>query len=384
MSREKMICQVRARRERMGASQKSLAQMAGITRQALIAIEAGRQNPSTALSLRLAQILGCRVEDLFRLPDGSELRARLAPGKKGEPFSPLQEGARLALGRVSGRWVAHPLLPKAMGAAQALNQDAGSVEGQLIVRPLFLKSDLERNALVAGCAPLLGPLADRVGMGAGAKDAKVTWIPATSHRALDLLADELVHVAGLHLFDEGSGEDNLPFIRERFPDQQMVVVNLVRWLQGFVVAAGNPRGIRGAQDLLQKDLRVAWRDEGAGATKLIRRMLTAQGARARDRPKGPKVGGHVEVAQAIALGAADVGVAIESVALAQNLDFIPIAQERFDLVMRADVAEQDHVSRLIDVVAGRPFHREIENFAGYDAELSGQVITLDGKTGAAP
>jgi molybdate-binding protein len=186
----------------------------------------------------------------------------------------------------------------------------------------------------------------------------------------------LVHVAGLHLSDARHGEGNVEAVRARFPDRRMLVVNLTRWRQGFVVPEGNPLAIRSGADLLRRGLRLARREEGSGAQTLVRRLLTAEGVDDA-QPRGPSASGHAEVAQLVRCGAADVGVAIESVALAAGLGFVPLAEERFDLVVPADLAEAAPVSRLLDTLGDAGFRTEMAHMPGYDGELSGHATTLE-------
>ena len=349
---------IRRRRHSAGLSQKALGQLVGVTRQALIAIEAGRQVPSTLVSLRLAAALGCRVEDLFQLGGEETITATVV----GTPAS-----ARVTLGTVRGRTIAHPAGLDGGQTADGI-LESPLTAGSATVRLLTANTDVLSNVLVAGCAPILAALSERVARGSAA--SRMIWIPASSTRALDLLVTGLAHVAGVHLFDESRGTDNTAVVRERFPDRAMVVVNLVSWRQGLVVAAGNPLGIHQLSDLSRGSLRLAQRDEGAGATKLLRRSVPT------GLPGGPHVSGHLDVARAVALGGADVGVAIENVALAMGLDFIPLVEERFDLVIPADLAETAPVARLISAVGGRAFREDVRGLAGYDAGFTGSVTTV--------
>lgn len=344
---------LKSRRLAAGLSQQALADRIGLTRQALLQIEADRQTPSTSVALRLAATLGCRVEDLFELASPDALDVTFA-----------SEADRVVVGRVRGRWVAH--------AAAATNVGADAVRASASsVTPVVESHRLESHVLVAGCAPLLGVLGDHLGRRA---NARLRWIDATSTRALELLGDDLVHISGSHLVDERTKEDNVPFVRRRFAER-MLVVNLVRWRQGLVVAAGNPLGIRSVDDLVGRDLRVAWRERGAGAHKLLTRLLSRAGA---PTPTGPTVRGHLEVARAIEYGAADVGVAIEGAALAHGLSFVPLAEERFDLVVRAELASTDAVVQLLDALDRPTFRREVAAIAGYDTALTGHAVTVEG------
>jgi len=228
--------------------------------------------------------------------------------------------------------------------------------------------------LVSGCAPILGALTQRVARRCA--DARATWLPASSLRSLDLLREGLVHVAGVHFSEAAAGEDNADAVRRLFPGERMLFVNLTRWRQGLVVAAENPLGIRSGAEILRPGIRLAMREESSAAHKLLAALL------ARERAEsivlgGPYAAGHEEVAQLVRCGAADAGIAIESVALAADLDFVPITEERFDLVVRAGQAESAPVARLLETLDDAGFRAETAELPGYDAETCGHVTTHD-------
>jgi len=366
MSSQELQSRVRAVREEKGVSQKALAEAAGISRQALSAVEAGRQVPSTTVALRLAAALHEPVEALFRVADAGQLLAEVPSG--------TPAGARVALARLHGRWSGRPLAPTSTAAADGVVLDALSA-GLAHVQPLADLKALEANVLVAGCAPVLGPLADRLAR--RHPDACMRWVESSSTTALEALAQGQVHVAGTHLVEAGGEAGTAARVRERFGDAPMLIANLVRWQQGLVVPKGNPLGLRSGAELLRPGLRLAWREAGAGATKLLERLLAEAGGGAFSRPGGPVVSGHLEVGRAVALGAADAGVAIEAAALAFGLDFVPLAQERFDLVLHADDARDPRLGRLLDGVDDPFFRRELEAWGGYDASLTGQVERVE-------
>ncbi len=369
---------LRRYRRDLGLSQEALGDRVGVSRHAIMAIEAGRQVPSTTLALRLADTFDCAVTELFRLDPVTDLEVRLPPARPAAPASPPVPSSRVAVGRVGGRWRAHPLPAHATAAADAIVVEGGADVSPDVpsarVRPVRGMRQLERNVLVAGCAPLLANLAHRVGE--GSEDARATWIPASSHRALDLLAAGMVHIAGLHLSGGASSHANVEAVRRRFPGRRMLVINLTRWRQGFVVAARNPLDIRNAADLLRPGVRVVGREAGTGADELFARLLADEPGGQPDF-SGPVAEGHLDVARRVHCGAADAGVAIESAALAWGLGFVPLVEERFDLVMPASIAESPPVSRFLDTLDDPGFRTEAASLPGYDTSISGHASTLE-------
>ncbi|MDG1478674.1 MAG: substrate-binding domain-containing protein [Myxococcota bacterium] len=340
-----LTCQLKRHREHAGLSQQALARRVGVSRQALSAIEAGRQVPSTRLSLLLARALSCTVEDLFALPDSGTLAVRLPAGAR---------AGRVVLGQVDGQWVGHPLSDLDLGPADGILLESGQVQP--------LSSPASTGLLVAGCAPLLGLLSQRIGHH---RDIRSAWLPVSSGRALSLLAEGLIHVAGLHFFDASSDRiaANRAAIRARFPGRRMVVVNLVCWRQGLLSGPGAAIGLA---DLTRPGLRFARRAEGSGASKLVRGIIGDQ-----PMPTGPLAGGHLEVARLVRAGAAEAGVAIEPAALAAGLSFLPLSEERFDLVYPAELTGHPGLKRLLDVLTDRPFQTEAAHIPGYDLSRSG-------------
>jgi putative molybdopterin biosynthesis protein len=359
-----IVAQVRSDLRRLrtasGLSQSELAQCVGVSRQALIAIESGRQVPSTALALHLARALRCSVEDLFTLAPRDAIPAALAPGAR--------EAGRVAVGRVDGVWAAHPL---ASGALPADGLVTGPSEIEVLIEP----RRLSRNVLVAGCAPLIGVVAGRLGM--RYRDACATWIPASSGGALALLEDGLVHLAGLHLVDVDAPGGHAPLIRARFPDRSNTIVGMTRWRQGIVTAPGNPLDIRAADDLRRPDVRFARREAGAGAQRLVERLLAVSSDEAGPWSLGPLASGHGEVGRLVRWGVVDAGIAIESVALSEGLHFVPLAEERFDLVVPSARLDLPHVARFVELLGQRAFRDEAARVPGYDVSAAGHAETVE-------
>ena len=345
---------LRRARQKSGFTQGELAVRAGISRQTLSTLESGRGQPSTVVALRLAHVLRCRIEELFWLrEEGGELRAELAgPGER-RRF----ESKRALVGWVAGRWVAHPLRRQEPARLVAL-------------RPI---EALQANVLVTGCDPGLAVLAGRV------EDRwpgqRLCWIGASSDAALQTLARGHAHVAGAHLFDEETGEYNVPFVRRAFRGRPMVVITFAHLEEGFAVARGNPLRIRKPEDIARKDVRFVNREQGAGARRLLDRLLRkarvpASAVAGYDR----LLGGHLQVAQAVAMGAADAGVVARSAAVAHGLDFVPLSEERFDLVFPKEWSGDARAGRIVETLEGRAFRRELASLGGYDTRRSGQLV----------
>jgi molybdate-binding protein/DNA-binding XRE family transcriptional regulator len=367
-------------RMKVGLQQRDLAARVGVSRQTLGALEAGESVPATSIALQLARVLGCRVEDIFWLgEDDSPLDAVLV----GRPDQPAAGGPglrkRVALAAVDERWVAH-LLDGDSPSAFATPADGLLATGArrepgkrpVRVRPLRESKTLRENLFCAGCDPALALLAGHVGE--RWKGGRLHWVEAGSGSALDMLADRQVHLAGVHLFDEDSGEHNVAPVRRRLGGRAMALVNLAIWEQGLVVAAGNPRKIRTIGDLARKGVRTVGRESGTGAQELLHRLAAEEGVPRKAVGLVAVARGHMAVAQTVASGAADAGIATRAAAAGHGLDFIPLAEARFDLVMPRETADDVRLQRLMDVLGSQRFKRDLGGLAGYGTTRTGQVV----------
>jgi molybdate-binding protein len=155
----------------------------------------------------------------------------------------------------------------------------------------------------------------------------------------------------------------------------MLIFNLARWQAGLVIAPGNPRRIRGVRDLARADVRFAPRPPGAAAQDLVERLLRREGLHAAAPLPAPMVArGHMDVARLVALGLADAGVSLPEAARAHGLPFIPLAEERFDLIVAKEHAGDARIIRLLDLLSARSFRREIETLGGHVTRDSGRLM----------
>lgn len=141
--------------------------------------------------------------------------------------------------------------------------------------------------------------------------------------------------ATLHLRHR-NGTYNAPFARSVLAGREPQLLPLWRREQGLLVAPGNPCGVGGVESLGRCS--VALRAPGTGTRALLERLLAEAGEDAAGL-RGPVHGSHLEVAMAVASGAADTGVATRSAATAFGLDFVPLAWEPFELALPRDALE---------------------------------------------
>lgn len=360
-------------RTRLAMSQQDLANLAGVTRQTISGVESGQYAPSVEITLRLAKALGCQVEHLFWLErDLPEIEAVLA-----KPVSCLQP-LRVSLARVGGQWIAYPLIGK-----DAFRQDMIPADGEgekqtntdkVRVRLLDDNMDtLYNTVVIAGCSPVISLWAR----------ATERWHPqlrvqynfANSMAALHLLCRGEAHIAGMHLYDQVSGEYNIPFVRDVLAGREAVLITLGVWEEGLMVQPGNPKGIRTLSDLVQMKATIVNREVGSGSRLLLEQTLEKEQVPFHALQGFERIiTSHQDVAGAIASGVADAGISTASVAAAFGLGFIPLRQARYDLVILKKYLEEAPVQQLLSTLGHRLVHSQLEILGGYDISKIGEVV----------
>ncbi|KZV13645.1 hypothetical protein F511_45196 [Dorcoceras hygrometricum] len=183
-------------------------------------------------------------------------------------------------------------------------------------------------------------------------------------------------IVSTHLLDGDTGEYNLPYVRRFLIGCSYVLVNLLKRKAGLYVAKGNPEGLSGWADLGRPGLRFVNREKGSGARVLLEEQLRLHGI----RPEGilgydREETNHLGVAGKVASGEADVGVGIEKAAMTVgNIDFIPLTEERYDLVLLKNKENAGWVETVLQILRSDAFQNELRSISGYDLSLTGSVL----------
>jgi putative molybdopterin biosynthesis protein len=361
-------------RRQRGLSAIKLATAVGVSRQTIYAMEAGTYVPNTAVALRLARALDAKVEDLFALPEtesSSSLRSKLAVLLPGS--APQQPGQAVQLCRVEKRLIASAPspVPWYFPAADAVIADKPERHGKTPVQIFQSGADFNNRILVAGCDPGISVLSRHV-LAAG---IELVLAHRNSSQALSLLKEGSVHIAGTHLRDEVSGESNLPEISRLFAKNSVAVISFAVWEEGIVTAKGNPKKIRGVEDLARKDVSIMNREKGAGSRMLLDSRLKRSGIESGTvRGYNNSAPGHLPAAWQVLSGAVDCCLATSAAARMFGLDFIPLVSERYDLVIRKQHLDLPRVQNLLDTLSRSAFRRELEGLGGYDTRVTGQRL----------
>jgi putative molybdopterin biosynthesis protein len=328
------------------------------------------------LRLGLEKFLGCAS------PSYPAVRA-VVPKKIASHLG-LEEFIRVTVGRVGERLVALPLARGAgvittMVHADGLLRIPSLVEGlnageEVDVHLLRPKEEIENTILCTGSHDLaIGVLEDQLKL--RHPEIKIAATNVGSLGGLLALQRGETHIAGAHLLDSETGTYNIPDIKRTIPKTSVVLVHLAQREQGLLVGRGNPKAIRGLEDLARKDIRFVNRQPGSGTRVLLDyalKKLVIDPA---------SIGGyereeftHMAVGVAVASGLADAGLGVQAAARALDLDFIPVANEQYDLVFLRAFFESERGVRLIEVIHSEMFRRVISALGGYDMAKAGQVL----------
>lgn len=183
------------------------------------------------------------------------------------------------------------------------------------------------------------------------------------------------HLAGCHLLDTQSGVYNLAAVQQYLPEQKVRILGWVNRVQGLLVAKGNPKKIEGLEDLIREDVMFVNRQRGAGTRVLLDYQLGLLGITPLQiRGYEQEEYTHLAVAAAVASGRADCGLGIAAAAVALDLDFIPLFEEEYDLIIPAIYAEDDLLRPLFDLAVDGSFRAAVGQLPGYDISRMGRWI----------
>jgi putative molybdopterin biosynthesis protein len=331
--------------------------------------------------------------DIFAAPLLAELegaaprrrpRARARLARKLASQLGMDDWVRVRLGMVGAAMVATPL-PRGAGVLTSLVRADGllvvpaGLEGhhpgdEVEVELLRGLDEISATIVAIGSHDLVLDLAASA---LRAEDPQVTLASSNvgSLGGLVALRDGLCHVAGSHLLDPVTGEYTLPYLDRVLAGREVSVIRLVHRDQGLIVAADNPLGLKGIEDLTRNGVRYVNRQRGAGTRVLLDHELRRQGISpdavdgyAREEPT------HLAVAAAVAAGRGDAGLGILAAARAFGLDFLPVTREPYDLVVAAEDTGSPRLEPLWALLRSARFRAAVEELGGYDTEEMGRRI----------
>jgi DNA-binding XRE family transcriptional regulator len=329
-----------ATRRSKGWSQQELADRAGVTRQLVGAVEAGRHTPNVGAALSLARALGASVEDLFAAASPAGIEP--AVGTR-EATDALAATVRVGDRLVAVAPVGHAVDPERWFVADAVLGATG---------PEWLPGARTDGLVLAGCDPVLGLLADLV---AATSPHRVLVAHASTARAVESLVRGTVHGAVVHGVGGGLPEPPAGVGRWR----------LATWQVGLAHVSDSRAPAIG--DLVDAGVVVVQREPGAGSQRALVRALEALGC---DRlPSGPIADGHLDAVRRLRAGQAQVALTMEAAAIAHRLAFAPIEVHDVELWIDQRWVDLPSLGVLLDTLASAALVRRVERIGGY--ELAG-------------
>lgn len=298
-----------------------------------------------------------------------------------------EEYVRMAVGKVNGEFVANPLtrgagvtmsLVRADGLLVIPPEKMGYEQNERIRIELYRPArELDHNLLAGGSHDLV---LDLLATALRERGSGFTLSSAHLGSMGGILAIDKgqAHLAGVHLFDPASGEYNIPYIRKFLPGKDVVLVTLAHRMQGWIVPRGNPEGIRDITDIVHNKTGFVNRQKGAGTRLLFDYLLGKAGIEPQEiygyeREEHT----HLNVAAAVASGTASVGLGILPAAKAFGLDFVPVREERYDLLMMADFYASSAGQAINSIIKDPAFKDRVTAMGGYSMRETGTLRRVE-------
>ncbi len=293
-----------------------------------------------------------------------------------------EEFLRVTVGRVGPRLIAAPLargagvltsMVRADGIVRIPAGAQGLEAGQTVRVQLYRRPDeIERTIVALGSHDLT---LDLMAQFLAERGRRLASANVGSLGGLIALRRGEAHFAGSHLLDPESGEYNLRYIREYLPETPVAIIGLVGREQGLIVAPGNPLRLTRLEDLATTGASFVNRQRGAGTRVLLDFHLGRAGIEpAAVRGYGTEEYTHLAVAAAVASGRAACGLGIRAAAEALGLGFVPLFNERYDLVIPRVHYDSPFLRPLLDLLGDPRFRNAVAALPGYSLEPMGRVI----------
>ncbi len=318
----------------------------------------------------------------FGLPLPERQKMPVTLGRRVVSQPGVEEFVRMTVGFVDDRFIANPLtrgagvtmsLVRADGLLVIPANSLGYEQDETVEIELYRPgSELRHNLLAAGSHDLI---IDLLATALKERDPRLSLSSAHlgSMGGIAAIGRGQAHLAGVHLFDPESGDYNWPYIDKMLPGKEIRLVNLAYRMQGWIVPRGNPDGIDSIEDLAGTGINFINRQKGAG-TRILFDYLLRKAGLSPDQVQGyeREEHTHLNIAAAVAAGTARVGPGILPAARAFNLDFVPLVEERYDLLMSESFYQSKEAGILFEIIGNPGFQEKVETMGGYSMRDAGK------------
>lgn len=295
-----------------------------------------------------------------------------------------EEFLRVKLGKIGGEMMAFPL-PRGAGVITSLTEADGLIRIPSLKEGLDYREEtktelleelvkIKNNFIITGSHDLILDILKNE-LQENFSEFDIVSFNVGSLGGLMALKQNRTHLATSHLLDPESGEYNFPYLKKILPEKELVVINLTYREQGIMVKKGNPKKIKGLDDLTKENISFVNRQKGSGTRVLLDYLLKKKNINPSNiRGYFREEFTHLMVASTVTEENVDAGLGILSAAKAFNLDFIPVAKERYDMIMPKEYYSDWRTQRLLDIIGSNKFKRRVMELGGYDLSRSGSVI----------
>ena len=332
------------------------------------------------------QFVGPLICKMLGQPEKERQQVRVEPTRKIASKLGVEEFLRVKLGKVGDRIVATSL-PRGAGCITTITEADGiiripnHIEGIKDNEPVYAQllrplSSVNNTIVIVGSHDnTLDVLSDQIK--AGYSNVTISSSHVGSMGGLMAIKKGVCHLAGSHLLDEEDGSYNISYIKKYLPDINVRLINLVMRDQGLIIPQGNPKGIRGIEDLVRDDITFINRQGGSGTRILLdynlkNLNLDAGAIKGYENEEFT----HMSVAVAVLSGTVDVGLGIYAAAKALNMDFIPVVTEEYDLVIPDKYFESENIQILLETINTGEFKKRVQALGGYSTEKTGKTMGL--------
>jgi putative molybdopterin biosynthesis protein len=155
------------------------------------------------------------------------------------------------------------------------------------------------------------------------------------------------------------------------------LITLAHRTQGIIVASGNPKHISRLEDLARKDITFVNRNRGSGTRIWLDNKLSKLGLEVRDiNGYTQELNSHTGISKAITSGTADLGIGLIAAAVEEGLDYIPLFEEQYDLVIPEGQVKDAHIQAMLDYLTTANFRQSISSLAGYNTTKTGAYLDV--------
>jgi putative molybdopterin biosynthesis protein len=322
----------------------------------------------------------------LQLPEPKRQTLNVKLGRRIVSGMGAEDYVRMNIGYVNGQYVANPLT-RAAGVtmsyvradgllvvpANVIGYEQGDFAEVELMRPL---EEIKNAIMFCGShdltIDLLSSQLKRV-----RTDMKIVSAHVGSMAGIMAIRKGEAHVAGIHLLDPSTKQYNISYVKKILAGQDVILYPFLKRKQGWILPKGNPASIETASDLVLKKANFVNRQKGAGTRILFDLLLEEAGLSAEEiNGYEREMFSHLAVAAEVKGDAHAAGLGIYPAAKAMGLEFVPVADEEYDLLMTKNFYESESGRQLVEIIQSASFKQQVEKVGGYEVVENPELKSL--------